>query len=115
MSVSEDSNFLATIATGLISTVGGGLIGWLTGRRKTNAEADATTQAQIDKTIKFLLDEVRAERQSCEEKLLNAEGRISGLQQELWSLESRLREHGIPLPKRPAPAAIVFAPKPEEN
>lgn len=109
--MSENNEVLITGVIGAITTLGGSVIAWLGGRGKTKSD----TQAQIDKTIKFLLDEVRAERQSCEEKLTHAEGRISGLQQELWSLERALISHGIPLPKRPAPAAIVFAPKPEEN
>ncbi len=113
--MSEDHNVLATLAGGAITTLGAGLFGWLTGRRKSNADADATTQAQIDKTIKFLLDEVRAERISCERELVQVRGEAAGLRQELWSLENLLREHGIPIPRRPAPVAVVFAPKPEET
>lgn len=113
--MSEDNNVLITAAVGAVTTLGGSLFAWLNGRGKARAEAQGVVQAQIDSTVKFLLEEMRRENANCERRLTEALGEISGLRQEVWSLENRLRAHGIDIPKRPAPAAVVFTPKPEEN
>lgn len=109
--MSENHEVLVTGIIGGITTLAGSILAWLGGRGKTKADV----QTQIDNTVKFLLGELRTERERCEKELAETRGDLANCRQEVWSLENALRAHGIDLPKRPPPAAVVFVPKPEEK
>lgn len=99
------------VAGGIIVAGLSGFFGWLGGRGKTKADV----QTQIDNTVKFLLGELRTERERCEQELAQTRGELANCRQEIWSLENALRAAGLDIPKRPPPAAVVFLPKPEDK
>lgn len=100
--MNEHSAVVWTACVAAIATITTGIIAFFGGKNSASAQV----QAQINEGFASL-------NRANSEEIQQLRGELHGMQQYVYSLENALRAQGLELPKRPAPAAVVFAPFPK--
>jgi hypothetical protein len=69
--------------------------------------AEASAQEKLNDAFAKYTEQLQEDRGQDRKRILECEGRCAALEQWAISLERLLRKHGIDVPPRPSPAAIV--------